>query len=70
MLKTLSDLLEVAHKLPEEVFYDIEKRITDWMASGGKETDPYIQRQLMYAELWLRRRGEYEGSNSRKVECE
>lgn len=67
MLKDLNDLLEVAHRLPPEVFDDIEKRITDWLASGGKETDPYIKRQLMYAELWLRRRGEYEGINNRTV---
>lgn len=37
-------------KLPIDVLEDINKRITDWIASGGKEEDSYIQRQIEYAE--------------------
>lgn len=37
-------------KLPVDVLEDINRRITDWIASGGKEEDPYIQRQIEYAE--------------------
>ena len=29
---------------------DLDKRITDWVSMGGKESDPYIQRQIEYAE--------------------
>lgn len=25
-----------------------DKRISDWLATGGKEDDPYIQRQIKY----------------------
>lgn len=30
------------------VLQDVKSRISDWLASGGKETDPYIQRQIDY----------------------
>ena len=33
---------------------DIEKRITDWLASGGKETDPYIKQQVEYAKRFVK----------------
>lgn len=35
-------------KLPFTVWQDIHHRIADWLASGGKENDPYIQRQIEY----------------------
>ena len=37
-------------KLPIAVWEDINKRIMDWIASGGKEEDQYVQRQIEYAE--------------------
>lgn len=27
---------------------DVDKRISDWLAMGGKEDDSYIQRQIKY----------------------
>ncbi len=39
----------VSLNLPAVIVMDIEKRITDWLASGGKEDDPYIMQQLRYA---------------------
>ena len=54
-INTIEDLLKA--KLPVEVVRDIEKRITDWLASGGSEDDPYIKQQFRYAENILRIRG-------------
>lgn len=42
------------YDIPAEVLTDVYKRITDWMASGGKEDDPYIKQQLRYAERFVR----------------
>lgn len=33
-----------------EVGSDIDKRVTDWLAAGGKEDDGYIMQQVIYAE--------------------
>ncbi|WP_333880320.1 DUF6877 family protein [Lysinibacillus capsici] len=40
----------VASKLPIVVLLDVNQRIGDWLASGGKETDPYIWQQVAYAQ--------------------
>ena len=32
--------------IPISVLQDVKSRISDWLASGGKETDLYIQRQI------------------------
>lgn len=41
-------------KLPNDVAMkvkaDIDKRISDWLAAGGKEDDGYIMQQVIYAE--------------------
>lgn len=34
--------------IPIPVMQDVKYIISDWLASGGKETDPYIQRQIEY----------------------
>ena len=34
--------------IPIEVLIDVDKRITDWKAAGGKDSDTYIQQQLKY----------------------
>ena len=52
MINTIEDLLKA--KLPVEVVRDIEKRITDWLATGGSKDDPYIKQQFRYAENFLR----------------
>lgn len=33
--------------IPLSVLQDVDKRISDWLATGGKEDDPYIQRPLI-----------------------
>lgn len=51
-ITTIEDLLKA--RLPVEVIRDIEKRITDWMETGGSKDDPYIKQQFRYAENFLR----------------
>lgn len=34
--------------IPISVLQDVKSRISDWLASGGKETDLYIHRQIDY----------------------
>lgn len=36
--------------LPTIVVEDINKRISDWLSSGGSITDNYIKQQFKYAE--------------------
>lgn len=45
-MRKINDLAEL--QLPLSVWQDIHSRISDWLASGGKESDPYIQRQIEY----------------------
>ena len=52
--KTINKLL----KCDIEVLKDINKRMTDWIASGGKEDDPYIKQQLRFAEHFIKKEGE------------
>lgn len=34
--------------IPIAAIEDVKNRVADWLASGGKAEDPYIQRQLQY----------------------
>ena len=34
--------------IPIKVLQDVDKRIADWKAFGGKDSDAYIQNQLRY----------------------
>lgn len=34
--------------IPIAAVEDVKKRVADWLASGGKPEDPYVQRQLQY----------------------
>lgn len=54
IIETIQDLSKYAHLLPVHVLSDIDKRISDWLASGGKEEDNYIKKQYRYAENVLR----------------
>ncbi|WP_338121803.1 DUF6877 family protein [Lysinibacillus fusiformis] len=46
----LYELHQIACELPISVLVDVKQRIGDWLASGGKETDPYIKQQVAYAQ--------------------
>ena len=49
-INTVEDLSKITHLLPTVALQDIEKRITDWIASGGDIEDDYIKQQCKYAE--------------------
>lgn len=51
-INTFEDLIKV--NLPVEIIKDIDKRVTDWLAAGGNEDDPYVRQQFKYAENFLR----------------
>ena len=41
------------YDVPVEILLDVDKRISDWLAAGGKEDDLYIKNQLKYIERYL-----------------
>ncbi|MGE7113214.1 DUF6877 family protein [Lysinibacillus sp. NPDC047702] len=49
VVSPLFELHQIALYLPLNVLSDVKQRIGDWLASGGKETDPYIRQQVDYA---------------------
>lgn len=50
----LERITAALEKLPEpyysKIAIDVDERIRDWMAGGGKETDAYIFQQVRYVE--------------------
>lgn len=49
-ISPLYELHQIACELSISVLLDVKQRIGDWLASGGKETDPYIRQQVAYAQ--------------------
>lgn len=47
-INSVEDLVKAG--LPLRVLHDIDKRITDWLASGGTLEDSYVKQQFRYAE--------------------
>lgn len=48
-ISPLYELHQIACELPLNVLLDVKQRIGDWLASGGKETDPYVRQQVAFA---------------------
>ncbi|MFC3788341.1 DUF6877 family protein [Paenibacillus sp. GCM10012307] len=48
-MSPMQELANISNRLPVDVLQDINQRIGDWLATGGKETDAYIEQQLRYA---------------------
>lgn len=44
----LDEILKIISKIPAEIQIDVNARIGDWLATGGKETDVYMKQQLTY----------------------
>lgn len=47
-INSIEDLVKAG--LPLRVIQDIDKRIGDWLATGGSLEDPYVKQQFRYAE--------------------
>ena len=48
--KILNAIRDLPRELQLKVLMDVQKRITDWRVSGGKDDDVYIDQQIRYAE--------------------
>ncbi|NME64445.1 hypothetical protein HF846_07470 [Clostridium cadaveris] len=47
----IDSILDISkYDIPVTVLQDVDKRISDWLSTGGNEEDPYIKRQLKYIE--------------------
>ncbi|QWE49748.1 hypothetical protein [Paenibacillus phage SV21] len=49
----LREILKISGKLPPVVLRDIDQRIGDWLAMGGRTTDSYIEQQLRFAKRFV-----------------
>ncbi|AJD91555.1 hypothetical protein JMA_22380 [Jeotgalibacillus malaysiensis] len=57
-MKPLEEITKISSQLPLPVLQDINQRIGDWLASGGKETDSYIHQQLRFAKRFVKEESE------------
>ncbi|MFF2909990.1 DUF6877 family protein [Paenibacillus sp. NPDC057934] len=48
MTNPLQEIVSLTHLLPLSVLQDVNGRIGDWLAMGGKDDDPYIEQQLRF----------------------
>lgn len=53
-MNPLDEITKIAPQLPLKVLEDITKRISDWIVSGGKNDDPYMEMQLRYAKRFIK----------------
>ncbi|MGH0588877.1 DUF6877 family protein [Bacillus mycoides] len=53
-MNPLDEITKIASQLPLKVLEDITRRISDWIVSGGKNDDPYIEMQLRYAKRFIK----------------
>lgn len=54
MNKPMEELNRLVPKLPTVIVEDINKRVGDWLASGGDEDAPYIKQQVRFAKNYLK----------------
>lgn len=44
----MQQIEELISEMPLPVLQDVRQRLDDWMLSGGKDDDPYVEQQLRY----------------------
>ncbi|MDU4910579.1 DUF6877 family protein [Clostridium baratii] len=49
-INNMKELTKYSRELPIEVQEDIQRRIGDWILSGGSYEDSYIKQQFRYVE--------------------
>lgn len=52
-INSIDDFNKYISKLPTAAIADTDKRISDWLASGGTPEDSYIKQQYRYVENLL-----------------
>lgn len=57
-------LEHVPNDIALKVTMDIDKRLSDWFSSGGKEDHPYIDQQVRFAENIGKRYGDGNGETT------
>ncbi|CUP06463.1 Uncharacterised protein [Clostridium baratii] len=55
-INNMKELTKYSRELPIEVQEDIQRRIGDWILSGGSYEDSYIKQQFRYVEKLLNSR--------------
>jgi hypothetical protein len=53
-MNPINEIAKIAEQVPIAALQGIHQRITDHLAIGGKEDDPYIHQQLRYAKRFVR----------------
>lgn len=48
--RILAAVSDLPRDITLKVLMDVDKRITDWRATGGGDHDAYIEQQVRYAE--------------------
>lgn len=51
-IQQLNDALN-KYNIPFDILSDVDRRICDWMATGGNEDDAYIKQQYRYVENFI-----------------
>lgn len=44
----MQQIEELIAEMPLPVLQDVRQRLDNWMLSGGKDDDPYVEQQLRY----------------------
>ncbi|MBP3930251.1 MAG: hypothetical protein J6D47_11905 [Peptostreptococcaceae bacterium] len=52
-IKNIDTLGKYINLAPGIVLQDVDKRITDWLLSGGSLEDDYIKQQHKYIEMYI-----------------
>jgi len=53
-MTAMDKLASISHLLPLPVLKDINQRCGDWLATGGKDDDPYIHQNLRFAKKFIK----------------